>query len=450
MLFAESQKQSMRQHSEEDTSPVSEAGPVFVPGQIIENRYHLESYLGAGGFSTVYRAKDMTTRKIVAVKVIALSRLEESEQAKATFDREIELLSRLKHPYFPRIYDHFMTEECCCLVMDYIDGKTLEYYLDQPENAPLPLKGFFTLALLLCEALEYLHSLKPPVVFRDLKPANIMLTRDNRLYLIDFGIARRYRAGQILDTTPLGSPGYAAPEQYGYMQTTPRTDVYSLGVLLYYLLSGDDPSRADFVMMPLPGKSTIHKALAELIEKMTVLNVEKRPSVKGVREQLQRQMRAYYRQVGARSTSPRLTSGRRSESGNPRTGKGLLRQTQPPVLYEKLKYMQRTLRARIHAITNLSSLRPDMLAWISLGLAILGTVPLILSYLFKAGWDFLPATLRLQVVPALMIILMVLAAGAGMVSLFLRDRRYERVALVGTLFSILLLILYCTIAFILR
>src|SRR5437763_5963833 len=107
------------------------------------------------------------------------------------------------------------------------------------------------IGLLLCSVLEYLHTRQPPVIFRDLKPANVMLTTSGRVDLIDFGIARHFKPGRAKDTMPFGSPGYAAPEQYGKAQTTPRTDIYSLGVILHQLLTGDDPSLTPFCFAPL-------------------------------------------------------------------------------------------------------------------------------------------------------------------------------------------------------
>ncbi len=122
--------------------------------------------------------------------------------------------------------------------MDWIDGESLDEYYQRSSaissRAGLPFEEVLDIGLQLCKVLDYLHTRKPPIIFRDLKPGNIMRTRTGDLYLIDFGIARRFVPGKRKDTIPLGSPGYAAPEQYGTAQTTPRSDLYSLGVLLYY------------------------------------------------------------------------------------------------------------------------------------------------------------------------------------------------------------------------
>src|SRR5438876_3995810 len=109
----------------------------------------------------------------------------------------------------------------------------------------------------LCSVLGYLHACQPPIIFRDLKPANIMRTAESNLYLIDFGIARHFKPGQARDTVAFGSPGYAAPEQYGQAQTTPRSDIYSLGAILHQLLSGNDPSVAPFRFKSLSQSSQV-------------------------------------------------------------------------------------------------------------------------------------------------------------------------------------------------
>src|SRR5204862_8344321 len=110
-------------------------------------------------------------------------------------------------------------------------------------------------ALDLYDVLAYLHACKPPVIFRDLNPSNVILTKDGRLFLIDFGIARRFKMGQLKDTLPFGSPGYAAPEQYGRAQTTPRADIYSLGAILHQMLTGHDPSNSAFHFQPTRQKT---------------------------------------------------------------------------------------------------------------------------------------------------------------------------------------------------
>lgn len=216
-------------------------------GTLLNGRYQVIATLGSGGFSAVYRASDMQVQgREVAIKQITLHGLstEEIIEATDTFNREVTLLSALRHPQIPRIYDNFSDREHWYVVMEYIHGRTLEAYLEACTDADkhLNVDEVLAIGLQLCNVLQYLHTLQPPVIFRDLKPGNIMRTTSGRLYLIDFGIARHFKSGQTRDTQPLGSPGYAAPEQYGRAQTTPQADIYSLGALLYELLSGRNVS----------------------------------------------------------------------------------------------------------------------------------------------------------------------------------------------------------------
>ncbi|HYK86732.1 MAG TPA: protein kinase [Ktedonobacteraceae bacterium] len=157
------------------------------------------------------------------------------------FLREALLLARLQHDALPTLYDYFLEDGYWYLVMDYIPGPTLSAYMHK--YAPLPPLEALNYAMQLCDVLEYLHKQTPPVVFRDLKPSNIILTPEGRVTLVDFGIARYYKAGQLNDTAEFGSPGYAPPEQYqGGSQTDGRSDLYSLGVILHEMLSGKRPT----------------------------------------------------------------------------------------------------------------------------------------------------------------------------------------------------------------
>jgi len=174
--------------------------------------------------------------------------------------------------------------------MDFIAGETLEAYQSKVPNGRLLLSEVLDIGMQLCLVLDYLHAQQPPIVFRDLKPANIMRTPAGRLYLIDFGIARYFKPGQAKDTVALGSLGYAAPEQYGKAQTTPRADIYSLGAVLHQLLTASDPSEAPFRFQPLrpknhsePGSLTtgmvdvLVNKLEALIASMLDMDVNKRP-----------------------------------------------------------------------------------------------------------------------------------------------------------------------------
>ena len=207
--------------------------PAELPSSsLFRNRYFIMSKVGAGGFGSVYKATDIQSGdRLVAIKEVSLLGLHPQAmiEATTTFQREVSLLSQLDHPNLPRVYEHFQTTGQWYLVMDFIAGETLEEYQSKALNRRLLLSEVLDIGLQLCTVLDYLHSHQPPIVFRDLKPANIMRTPKGQLYLIDFGIARYFKPGQAKDTVALGSLGYAAPEQYGKAQTTPRADIYSLG-----------------------------------------------------------------------------------------------------------------------------------------------------------------------------------------------------------------------------
>ena len=264
---------------------------VSVQESVLEQRYRLLEKVGEGGFSTVYRAEDRTTKAIVAIKAIDLQGLTAQEKIEATdsFNREVQMLSKLEHKNLPHLHAHFSDTECWYMVMDFIAGTTLEKRMERRKGTPLPIEEIFEIGLILCYVLAYLHNHRPTIIFRDLKPANIILTRDGRLFLIDFGIARHYKPGQTRDTIPFGSPGYAAPEQYGKAQTTPLADIYSLGAILHQLLSGDDPSQTPFRFAPLDDQQQPERAaLNSLIQSMVQTNPGQRPKdISAVKRELQ-------------------------------------------------------------------------------------------------------------------------------------------------------------------
>ncbi len=174
--------------------------------------------------------------------------------------------------------------------MDYIEGETLEEYLQKTSSGKLPLERVLNIGLQLCTVLDYLHTRQPPIIFRDVKPANIMQTLVGHLYLIDFGTARHLKPGQEKDTIALGSPGYAAPEQYGKSQSTQQADIYSLGATLHHLLTGDDPAEDPFRFAALQSTDpSLPAALESLIGQMLDLDPGKRPtSIAVVKEALLR------------------------------------------------------------------------------------------------------------------------------------------------------------------
>ncbi len=268
------------------------------PGQyaaretLLFGRYRLLNPLGSGRFSVVYRAQDTSEQNsLVALKQITLENLsaEEAIEATETFHREASLLSALNHPQIPHVHNQLSDTRDWYLVVDFIEGQTLESYLAQKQDQ-LPVTEALSIALSLCSVLDYLHTREPPVIYRDLKPGNIMYRGLGQVSLIDFGIARRFKPNQKRDTIPFGSPGYAAPEQYGIAQTTPQSDIYSLGILLYQLLSGCDPTEPSFQVDSLslsavPGSDRLNT----LIQAMISPEMSERPeNINAVAKELRR------------------------------------------------------------------------------------------------------------------------------------------------------------------
>ncbi len=245
---------------------------------LLNSRYRLLNQVGQGGFGAVYRADDTQgVQEWVVIKDFHLAALppQEEREARDTFEREVQLLSKLAHPHLPRLHDHFTTPGHCYLVRDFIAGETLEHYLETMPDGRLPWQEVLSIGVQLCAVLDYLHAQEPPIVFRDLKPANVIRSEDGHLTLIDFGIARHFKAGQARDTGVFGSPGYAAPEQYGRAQTTPQTDLYSLGVLLHQLLTGQDPAQTPFrFALDASHASSLRSLLGQLVE----LDARQRPA----------------------------------------------------------------------------------------------------------------------------------------------------------------------------
>ncbi len=186
----------------------------------------------------VYQARDMRRQTICAIKEMSLSMVpaEERKQAVDNFKAEAKLLAGLSHPNLPTFWGFFTEGSRHFLVMEYIDGFTLEEYLER-NAAPFPERRVLSWARQLCDVLAYLHSQRSPIIFRDMKPGNIMLTRNGRVKLIDFGIARLFHSSNSHDTQLLGTPGFAPPEQYGKAQTDERSDIYSLAITLFQLMT---------------------------------------------------------------------------------------------------------------------------------------------------------------------------------------------------------------------
>jgi serine/threonine protein kinase len=267
----------------------------LAPQHLLHQRYIIMQLLGEGGMGAVYKAQDTYFgHRRVAIKEMGLSHLSPHEVAEATerFNFEAQVLAGLQHPNLPGVHDFFMENGRWYLVMDYIRGVTLEDYIATADKHILPALDVVEIGIQLAKVLGYLHTRPKPVIFRDLKPLNVMITSEKHVYLIDFGIARHFKRGKAKDTLIYGSVGYAAPEQFGKEQTTPRADVYSLGVLLHQMLSGVDPQTNEplFNFKPLRYYDpTLPETLTTLVSYMVDVNVHQRPgTMVGVKRELER------------------------------------------------------------------------------------------------------------------------------------------------------------------
>lgn len=264
------------------------------PHHMLNNRYRISELIGQGGMGAVYKARDIKFGRKVAVKEMSQHNLsaQETEEATERFRQEANLLARLTHPNLPSVYDYFEEDGRWYLVMDFIKGETLEEHIAGTTENMLPIIEVIDIGIQLTRVLGYLHTRPTPIIFRDLKPLNIMITSDKHVYLIDFGVARLFKRGKAKDTLAFGSVGYAAPEQFGKAQTTPRSDIYSLGVILHQLLTGNDPQDNDplFHFQPLNFYNpSLPKELAELVAYMLNVDSRMRPgSMVGVRRELER------------------------------------------------------------------------------------------------------------------------------------------------------------------
>lgn len=225
--------------------------------RVFQDRYEIIKVLGEGGSGKVYLAENINLKTYWAIKEI-----DKEKNKDIDLLAEPNILKRLSHPSLPRIFDIVENEQYLYIVEDYVEGLSLDKALK--ENGSYPELMVIDWAKQICDVLIYLHTLKPnPIIYRDMKPSNIIVNAEGKAKLIDFGIAREYKVQSTADTTVIGTRGYAAPEQYGKSQSDARTDIYSLGVTLYHLLTGKSPNEPPYEIVPV---RQINKKLSTGIE----------------------------------------------------------------------------------------------------------------------------------------------------------------------------------------
>ena len=241
-------------------------------GSIVDGKYKILNKIGQGGMSVVYLAMNERANKQWAIKEVRKDGTKDYEVVKQGLIAETDILKRLNHPHLPSIIDVIDCDDTFLIVMDYIEGRTLDHWLKK-EGAQ-PQERVVEWAKQICDVLGYLHSRKPPIIYRDLKPSNVMLKPDGKIMIIDFGTAREFKEQSIEDTKCLGTQGYAAPEQYGgHGQTDARTDIYNLGATMYHLLTGHNPSLPPYEMYPIrQWNPSLSSGLEAIVTKCTQRN----------------------------------------------------------------------------------------------------------------------------------------------------------------------------------
>lgn len=251
-----------------------------VKERVVAGRYRLERLLGEGASGRVYLARDTKQRgEVWAVKELDYSTLPTSEvsEARDLFTREAELLKKLRHVSLPKVVDHFRLGSKDYLVMERVEGPTLESILAERDH-PLPEEKVWVIGAGLLATLDYLHTRRPPILYRDLKPANVMVTMKGVVKLIDFGIARVVVPQKVGDTTAYGTPGYAPPEQY-QGRTLPASDIYALGMTLLRAATLYEPPQFQFSHPEsVELNPALSRELAETLDLMIAKEPQHRPT----------------------------------------------------------------------------------------------------------------------------------------------------------------------------
>ncbi len=267
-------------------APISDGAPAgpLSPGTVLQNRYVIERLLGGGGMGMVYLARDQRlANRPCAIKEMVDHFIDSQQRIEANeyFAREADTLAQLKHAAIPAITDRLDDRNRHYLVMEYVEGRNLEEELAARNGEPLPEGLVIDIARQLCDVLVYLHGMVPPIVYRDMKPSNVMLTPKGRVVLVDFGIARLFTAHR--KGTTIGTLGFAPPEQYKG-EVDPRSDIYSFAATLHYMLTARDPEH--FPPFSFPKLRALRPAvsgnLAGAIDAALAYNIDDRPA--GVQE----------------------------------------------------------------------------------------------------------------------------------------------------------------------
>lgn len=303
-------------------------------GEMLCGRYEIVKVIGKGGMSTVYQARDLNTGRLLAIKDVDRSGAESNQVVEQSLAAEGRMLLQLNNPHLPRIYDIIENPENFMLVMDYIEGESLDYVLKR-EGAQ-PMDRVLDWGIQICEVLAYLHNQPTPIIYRDMKPANVMLQPNGQVMMIDFGTARTQKVGVAMqaDTICIGTAGFAAPEQFGGIgQSTPKTDIFCLGATLYNMITGHSPCDYPAGILPLEkwNPELANVPLGYIINKCTRNDPDERyQTAMELREDLYRARTGSF-VMPTKGRSGPLSGGLRKQGWQKQDAdrSGLLQRTQP-------------------------------------------------------------------------------------------------------------------------
>lgn len=241
-------------------------------GDVLRNRYEVIKTIGKGGMSVVYQAQDQFSHNLLAIKDVERTGRDDNQVVEQSLVGEGKMLKQLSNPHLPKIYDIIEDEKNFMLVMDYIEGESLDKLIAR-EGAQ-PAERVIDWGMQICEVFHYLHNQPVPIIYRDMKPANVIMRSDGHLMMIDFGTARTQKLGVTMqaDTICIGTAGFAAPEQFGGAgQSDARTDIFCLGATLYNMITGHSPCDPPVGILPLEywNPALAKTPIAEIIYKCT-------------------------------------------------------------------------------------------------------------------------------------------------------------------------------------
>lgn len=245
-------------------------------GTVLDNKYELLKEIGRGGLSTVYLARDTRINKAWAVKIVKTEINNKVNPIRDSIIQEAKMMKSFNHSAIPNVVDIIAQQNYVAIVMDYVEGETLESIVK--EYGAQPVEKVVDWAKQICDVLSYLHTLNPPHIYRDMKPSNVILQPNGSIKIVDFELMRTYKPNQLEDTCNLGTLGYAAPDHFGGNgQTDPRSDIYTIGVTMHRLLTAFDPTKPPHEILPIRAiNSDLPGSLEYIISKCTELDRNKR------------------------------------------------------------------------------------------------------------------------------------------------------------------------------